>query len=300
MILKINEIYAQVDEIGYFINYSRSSNELYIVAWSDADKKNRIGGFRLSGEGSYVIAKDNEVVLTGGLQRPNDAKIANNGNFIINDWLFGEGLKGIFYAFDISGKILVSHSLSANLFNNGISKNGEYAVCQCCHSNSYDSSKLCFFDLNKCTLIWEIKPEIGWADSYYFDCEKSELQLIYKEKGIYRYDFEGHFIDKKKWENERINYLSAFDISNIAKNRFKAEKHKINKEIAEEIISLFERALEKNLDKYPNEKALIFRNIGEIKELLGNTLEAIHYYELALEHDEKIGIKRHLNNLKNR
>lgn len=195
MILKTNELFAQVDGIGYFANYSKSPNEIFTIAWSDSDKKNRVGGFRTSGEGSYVIAKDNVVTLTGNLQRPNDGKISNNGNFILNDWLFGEELKGIFYAFDITGKVLIAHTLFANLLNNGISDNGQYAVCQCCNSNSDDSSKLNFFDLRQRKLLWKIKPEVGWANSYYFDCKKSELQLIYKDKGDHHYNFDGHFID---------------------------------------------------------------------------------------------------------
>lgn len=298
MTIKIEDIFVRIDEINFFGKYSKSPNGQFIIAWSDFDYESGIGGFRTSGEGTYVVAKNDEVILVGKLQRPNDCKISNNGNFIVNDWLFGEGLKGIYYAFNLSGQILLNHTLSANLFNNGISENGKYVVCQCCNSDTDDSNTLYFFDLEKGSLLWKINPEVGWADSYYFDCEKMELHLIYKEKGIFRYNFNGSFLDKEKWESERINYLSAFEISDIAKERFKEKKNNMNEGIADEIILLFERALGEGLDKYPNEKAIVYRSIGEIKELLGKIPDAIHFYELALEHNEKVGIKRHLKMLK--
>ena len=152
--------------------------------------------------------------------------------------------------------------------------------------------------MEKGSLLWKLNPEVGWANSYYFDYEKMELHLVYKDKGIFRYSFEGNFLDKEKWETERIKYMSAYEISDIAKERFKEKKNSMNEKIAIEIISLFELALEKDLDKYPNEKARIYRTIGEIKELLGKIPEVIHDYEIALKHNEKVGIKHHLKILK--
>ncbi len=298
MILKTNDTFARVDDINFFGSFSKSLNGLFTIAWSDFDWESGIGGFRTSGEGTYIIAKNDVVKQIGKLERPNDGKISNNGNFIINDWLFGEGLKGIYYAFNLSGEILLKHSFSANLYNNSISENGRYCVCQCCNSDTDDSNTLNFFDLEEGSILWKTNPETGWADSYYFDCEKMELHLTYKEKGIFRYSFNGNFLDKEKWETERINYLSAYEISDLAKERFKEKKNNMNEEIAEEIILLFERALEEGLYKYPNETAIVYRTIGEIKELLRNIPEAIHYYELAFEHNSKVGIKRHLKMLK--
>jgi tetratricopeptide (TPR) repeat protein len=297
MFLKTDDTFARIEAIGFFGHYLNSSNGLFTISWSDFDRESSLGGFRTSGEGTFVVAKKDEVIHIGKLQRPNDGKISNTGNFIINDWLFGEGLKGIFYAFDLSGKILLKQNFSANLLNNGISKNGQYSVCQCCNSNTDDSNTLNFFDLEQGKLLWKTNPESGWADSYLFDCVKTELHLIYRDKGIYRYSFGGDFLDKEKWETERINYMSAFEISDIAIERFKEKKNVMNEAIAQEIIFLFEYALRKGLE-YPNEEALIYRTMGEIKESLGKIPEAIHYYELALEYNTKVGIKRHLDMLK--
>ena len=61
---------------------------------------------------------------------------------------------------------------------------------------------------------------------------------------------------------------------------------------------MLNRALKKGLDEYPNEKAAVYRTLGEVKESLGETSDAIHDYELALELNPKVGIKRHLDMLK--
>jgi tetratricopeptide (TPR) repeat protein len=298
MLIQIDKYFAYVDEIGFLGDYSKSQNGLFTIAWSDFDKVSGIGGFRMTGEGTYLIAKKNEVLHIGKMQRPNECKISNNGNFIVNDWLFGEGLKGIFYAFDYSGSLLIKKRFSANLYNNGIAEDGNFAVSQTCNSDSQDSNILCFFNLEKKSLLWKIQPTIGWASSYYFDCEKMELHLNYKEKGSYRYSFNGEFIDREKWELEKINFMSAFEISRIAKKRFVEEKYNLNATKAEKILSLFDTALSKGLDKYPKEKAIIYRTKGEIMESLGRTDDAIQLYELAVELNPKIGIKRHLKEIK--
>ncbi|HUT17416.1 MAG TPA: hypothetical protein VMW84_03870 [Acidobacteriota bacterium] len=290
--------FVSVDSTHFFGPYSESENGKFLVAWSDTDREKGIGGFRERGEGSYILAEDTVVVISGRLQRPNDGKVANNGTFIINDWMFGEGLKGTFYAFDKLGNQLVQHRFTANLFNNGIAEDGRFAVCQCANSDTEDGRILAFFDLVKGILLWKIYPITGWADSYRFDPEKKELILRYREKGEYRYTFAGQFVDKEKWEVERVNFASAFELSLIAKERFKEKYHSLNEADAQEILLLLERALNKGLDEYPNEKAAVYRTIGEVKESLGTIPDAIHYYEMALKLNPKVGIKRRLDILK--
>jgi hypothetical protein len=299
VILKSGNIFARVNSMDFFGPYSESKNGKFLIAWSDADREKGIGGFREGGEGSYILAEDAVVVVSGRLQRPNDGKVADNGAFIINDWMFGEGLKGTFYAFDRLGNQLVQHRFAANLFNNGIAEDGTFAVCQCAfNSDTEDGGVLAFFELLKGILLWKTQPEPGWADSYGFDLERKELILRYREKGEYRYTFTGQFVDKEKWEVERLNFASAFELSFIAKERLKQKGSSLGEEDAKEILSLLHSALVKGLDEYPNEKATIYRSVGEIKESLGNISEAILNYELALELNSKVGVKRRLEALK--
>ena len=295
---KIGSRMIRVASMNFFGPYSESLNKKFLVGWSDSDSEQGIGGFRESGEGSYILAENGKVIVTGKLQRPNDGKVANNGTFIINDWMFGEGLCGTFYAFDKIGTNLIKYHFEANLYNNGISEDGKYAVCQCANSDTEDGGVLAFFDLEIGRILWKKSPESGWADSYLFDCQNHYLYLVYRDKGKFRYTFEGEFIDKDKWEDARIKYASSFELSLIARDRFKEVSDNLSNEEAEEILSLLSKSLNKGLDEYPNEKASVYRTIGEVHEALGKIDDAIKNYELALQINPKVGVKRRLNALK--
>lgn len=297
-IVKVGSDMIRVPSIDFFGVFSESETQLYTVAWADSDQSQGIGGFREGGEGTYILLKNSQVLLTGSSQRPNDGKVADTGIFVINDWLFGEGLNGIFYVFNKSGEQLVNHRFEANLLNNGISSDGKYAVCQCANSDTDDGGVLAFFDLESRSLTWKASPISGWADSYSFDSINRHLYLEYRDKGKYRYDFEGNFIDRERWEKERVNYASAFELSFIAKEQLKDAGGNLSPDKARELLSLLNRALEKGIDKYPNEQALIYRTIGETYESIGNTSEAIKNYELALQLNPKVGVKRKIVALK--
>ncbi len=297
-VFKSGNEFVSIRSMDFYGQYSESPDGVFLIAWSDFNQSLGVGGFREFGEGTYILSENCKVLRSDRLQRPNDGKVANNGTIIINDWMFGEGLKGTFYALDKSGRQLIKYRFSANLFNNGISEDGHYAVCQCAKSDTEDDSVLSFFDLEKESFLWKIIPESGRADSFYFDCVKNELHLRYNERETYLYDFAGNFIDKGKWEVERINYVSAFELSIIAKEHYKEKASSLSEADAQEILSLLDRALKKGLDEYPNEKATVYRTMGEVKESLGKTIEAIHNYELALELNPKVGIKHRLNLLK--
>ena len=144
--VKSNDRFLYLNSLNFIGQYNESPNGLFTIAWSDFDQEGNTGGFRFKGEGAYIAFKNNELFLQGRLQRPNDGKIANDGTCIINDWLFGEGLKGVFVAFDPNGNLILNYKFNANLVNNGISVDGRYAVCQCARSDSEDSNVLSFFD----------------------------------------------------------------------------------------------------------------------------------------------------------
>ena len=87
-------------------------------------------------------------------------------------------------------------------------------------------------------------------------------------------------------------------MSLIARDRFKEISDNLSNEEAEEILSLLSNALKKGLDEYPNEKASVYRTIGEVHEALGKIDDAIKNYEIALQINPKVGVKRRLNALK--
>jgi tetratricopeptide (TPR) repeat protein len=58
------------------------------------------------------------------------------------------------------------------------------------------------------------------------------------------------------------------------------------------------KAFKKGLDEDPNEKANAYRTAGEVNEAMGQTDNAIKYYEKAIELNPKVGVKRRLSALK--
>src|SRR3546814_1521158 len=68
--------------------------------------------------GRYVLIQDGRVVLDERMARPQGGKVADNGNFILNDWGASDALSGTFHAFAPNGGNIVSRGFSANLLNN--------------------------------------------------------------------------------------------------------------------------------------------------------------------------------------
>lgn len=290
--------FVRVKEINFFGQFSESKNKKFLVAWSDSDPLSRCGGFRDSGYGTYILAEENRVLLVGSAERPNDGKVADNGTFLINDWMFGEGLKGELLAFNKNGVQILKHKFSANLYKNGISDTGRFAICQLCNSDSSDSGVLALFDLHTQKLLWKKIPETGWADSYEFNCDDQIIHLCYNNRGKFAYHIDGSFIDGNRWEAAIIEFASGFELHQLAKNKIsELELNRFGAE-AEEIIQILEKALNRDLQQYPNEQASIYRTMGEFYEIQSEISKALQLYEKALQLNPKVGLKRKVAALK--
>lgn len=170
----------KLNDINFYCQYSKSENGQNIIAYHDGDPFAGIGGHRKKGKGFYFIIKNQELVHVGQVERPNDGKIANNGSFIINDWLFDSGTKSIAYAFDANGEIIFKKKLSANLLNNAISASGNFALFKTCNSNSSDHSVLLLVDLQLKNLVW--KKHFGFRNpDWYTILDNQLIKLHYKD-----------------------------------------------------------------------------------------------------------------------
>lgn len=279
-----------------FRNHSESPDKRFLIGWLDGDLEAGIIGHRKTGNGKFIVIENGKIILQGEAERPNDCKIANNGNLIINDWLFSGELNSIFYAYDKTGKKLVSQHFSANLKTNCISDDGKFAASDLASSNSKDSGLLAVFDLEKGSLIRKIYPEDDAGSLLSISSVDKTITFGYQDLGKFRYNFDGVFIDKEKLQQARIEKGSVFDLLEKVKNT-----KEINEDTAKEIVVLINKALAKGFDEYPKtHKAQAYRCIGEIYETIANIGEAVKNYELALIIDPKVGIKRRLNLLKNK
>lgn len=296
---KVGSRMVRIPSLDFFGSYAESPNGHFLIAWSDSDSSRGVGGYRDKGHGSYVLVNDGIAVCSGELERPNDGKVTDDGVFVLADWMFGDSLKSIIYAFSPNGAEIMHHRFSANMFNTGLSPTGHYAVAQLANSDSNDGGCLAFLDLVERKLLWKQLPVPGLADSYCFNDGTKRLGLAYRDRGIYEYTYDGIFVDSDRWGKDRIKYASGFELVWIAQDRLKQYSNtRITPEDADDILKILNLALTKDLDKYPNEQANAYRAIGEIYDALGNLSLAIDKYEAAIRLNPKVGVKRRLDKLK--
>lgn len=288
----LSDTLVEIPAFGCFGQGQRSPNGAYVLAWSDSDPSQRVTGARTCGLGRYLLVRGNEVLADGRLERPNDGKVADNGIFILNDWLFTGELSGVFYAFRPNGHAIIQHRFEANLDKNGLSDNGEFAVCETCSSPSQDGNKLFFFDLQTGTLVWGIRPQTGWASYFRFDVEQQLLGLGYRELGIFNYSFKGEFLDAAQWEEAQIVRGSGVAVLEIARRRLEQHQGTFTEGTASELFGLLDVASGRLTDT--QFLALVLRSRGEIYEQLSDRQSAIDHYEKALALDPKVGVKRRL------
>ena len=213
--------------------------------------------------------------------------------------MFGEGLNGVFYAIDQSGTVLVRQRFEANLLNTGISPDGSIAVCQTCNSDSDDSGLLCCFDLCSGSVIWKIQPETGWAEDYSFDAGRQFLNLHYSKLGAFRYSLRaGSFEDRERLLDQRMEHGNGFDLLAISQGLIDGLLDESSEEQIQPILGLLKTALTRGLDDYPNQRAIVFRNLGQLWERLGDESLAVQNYEVAVRCNPRGGVKRRLDQLK--
>jgi len=282
------------------INFScyfctKTENENFLLAYNDEFYIN-VDGNRKRVPGELVFINGDKLFYINFIERPNDGKLAESGNFVINDWLRAEKLSGIFYAFSSDGEVLIKKKFNSNLGENGISKDGNYAVVETLNSESNDRDKIFFFDLRSRKLIWEIVRDLGNVKKFDFDKNENVLRIIYDNDRPYHYSFNGEFLDKKKLEEDNITFGNGYQLFDIAKEKMEdLDFSKSDFSDYEEVIMLLTRASDKKTSAYT--KARIYRMIGDIYYNYDKKLEALRNFKKALTYDPKVGVKRLYNKL---
>lgn len=296
--ISLEEGFIEIPSRDFFGEYSKSPNGQYAIAWSDYNLDSGRGGYRKKGLGSYLLIENQKIICEGKLERPNDGHVANNGVFILADWLFGDKLESIFYVYSQNGSPIIKHHFNANILNMGLSESGGFAVVQLANSNSKDGGNLTFFDLINKKIIWQQQPATGWADSYHFNEDEKAVELNILDKGMYKYSFDGKFLDSAKWEEERVKYASGYELIEIVRERLKQLNNNIESSEAIEMIEILNKALKAEPRISQNYMAIAYRTIGDIQKDMDDIKGAIEMYELALDLNPKVGIKRQLEQLK--
>ena len=289
-IRKVGSRMARIQSIDMFGPYAESENGQYMLIRQDSDRELGIGGYRDSGNGRFALVKKNQALYIGECERPTEGKVSNTGTFAITDTLFGNQLGSKLYVYSKDGTLLLSHLFSANTLNIGISIDGSHVAVQLCNCDTDDSGKLYLFNVNESKVISKFIPETGWADKYEFSIAENTIYLCYRNNRRYAYLFDGTFLDRVRYDRERIEDASPTDLVLIVREKLKVA----TQEQLPCLLSMIDKAFEGSLSDY---QALAYRLKGEIHESMGNKKEALSAYQDALKIDPKIGVKQRLKKL---
>lgn len=286
-----------IDEINFIGCFHKSLNNQYVVAYQDGNPGTAYG-YRSDGLGNFLLIENDEIIVNGDMERPNDGHVADNGNFVLSDWKFSSNLIGTCCAFNKEGESLINETVNANLLNNGISSKGGYAVFQTANNEeSDDGNKLFFFDLNNQKLLWKKSVKTGWAKEYQFDEDQGILFLFYDHNRCYRYNFQGEFLDEKLWQKERVKFAEGYELYDIAMEKIELlDSKKASNKAYKRLLPLLKRAVKEDVSD--NTKARLYRKIGEIHYKNDDTENALLNFELALNYYPKVGVKRLYDKLK--
>lgn len=283
--------FLRIRSIDFYGQPAFSPNGRFCLAWEDSDYKAKgtdtwRGGFRESGMGRALMIAEDALIWQHDLERPNEGAVADTGHSIISDWLFGEGPKGRFYAFDPEGRTVLRHDFRANLDRGAISPDGTLAWCSTLASPvAEDANKLVVFLLSKpgCVIKvplprWKIKS-IGLA---------GDLIKVATTHASYCYSQTGDLLNSDEIEAaiERLalelgSDLDLYQLWQIAESRIKDKDIQTATPVErEQSIDLFRRIALKS--KAPHYRALAERRLGEICLAIGDKHGALAHFRAAL------------------
>jgi hypothetical protein len=236
--------------------------------------------------GGYAVLEGNQVRAFGLAQRPQEGRIADNRTFIFNDWLHNGELCGRFMAFSAEGEQLIAKHFDANLFGNGLSADGRYAICQTASSpGSPDSNIVAAFDLLEKRELARWQPECGSAKDFEFDSAARTVDLLTNDGERETYDLvTGELQGREAWQTRRIARGDLRVIGAIVHDPA---------DIAPDLLDQIRQGLSAAQSPANGwSSARAHRLEGELMERLGKPGEALTAYEQALLIDPQVGVAK--------
>jgi len=271
---------VSIPELDFVGERATSANGRFTLLWRDRHWANDdlVGG-------RYLLIDGDIVVVDGEMERPQDGKVGDDGTFILNDWGDNQTLSGTFRAFRKDGNEIVSRVYSANLLNNGLSRDGRLAVCQTCNApGSPDSSILCVFDLERGAEAASWVPESGWARGYEFPEGGERVRMLRGDRPSLDYSLTGEFLDRRHWLEDEVRRGTLYVIRKAL-----AEGETATGLTAEDLRAGAREALADGDERFV---ADAWRLLGEIEESAGDAAAALKAFDRALAVNPKVGVAK--------
>lgn len=289
---------GRIVTIGNFVGeFERSPGGRWTVAWADRDPVGHRGGHRPSGNGTVVLLDDGRLVYsTEQLERPNDGKVADDGTVAISDWLFDDGLSGVFYVFAPDGSVRMRQTVSANLNSTGIAPDGSLACVQACVAESDDGGKLSIFEVSAGRRIAHFVPTSGWAKQYRFEPATNRIWLQYPDSSQFAYSLSGEFLDEPRWRKHVLGTGDYFDVMHELRRLIDGKELPWPAEVAGQVLPAAARAAG-ICTASPAEVAKAWKYAGMAAQSLGQNDLAREHYERAMKLSPRAGVKKLLAKL---
>lgn len=281
--------FAEIDALNFFGEYSASPSGEWAITWSEAER------------GRYILFNrtENAAKVDGRMARPNNANVADNGVFAIENWGQGGTLGGTYCVFSADGVAIVKKRFAANLISNGISPTGKLAICQTANApTGKDGNLLTAFDLQSGKKLFSIHPETPWAHDYEFDEQTVRFGLVIEGIGTFFYDKNGVFEQPEVYEKcclQSDQYHTAIIAAESILKSEDASEARIKA-----ALDACKKSLLNGVEDNPNWQAFVHKWEGVAHERLGQDSEALTAFEKALSLDPKIGVKRQANAIRKR
>ncbi|WP_156181128.1 hypothetical protein, partial [Desulfovibrio sp. TomC] len=240
-----------------------SSNRRWCVGTSDSDGHGR-GGFREKGNGKVILVdlhNQKVVHLLNIFNRPFDAAVADNGNYMIHDSCFGSALQGDIIIIQPDAEELYRRHYKSNIFNIGLSNCGKFiAVQTAINESSHDGNKLELINIVENKILFSVLPASGWADGYTFetdyDGQITSLRIVHRKLGSFRYMPSGEFADYALLEDAKLSSTDYSIKLSCARNLI---ANNADMEIANKTLQAAESALHEGAQECPDWCAVAYR-----------------------------------------
>ena len=287
---KASDDWIELDSINFSGRIAcRSANGEYAVASGDSSA----GGDGKT-KGAVVLFSGDGIVYHKRFERPNDVKVGDNGNVIVNDWLRGRDTEGMFCALDPDGRTIIKQLFKANLNGNAISTSGRYALCSTCASEHEPHDSVTFlFDLQS----GEVVTIIEYAtyenrideEARLLHMDESEIHLIFNFEGEC---VQGYGPSNPTW----YAHCRGYDLYEAyAAELAEVEPGFTTFEEYQPYIEHFQEAITRIASE--NWKAKIYLQIGDIYAKFKMVDEARESYHAATRENPKAAVTRRLQRL---
>ena len=265
-----------------------SPNDRFVLLTRDAPDDDATAGARRGGHGRYRLVEQSAGLRGDGrLERPNDGHVADNGTFIVADWLFTDQLRGRLHVFDAHGNEIIRRECQANILTTYVEPEGRYAAAHLASNpdNEVDDERFILFDVIRRSEAWSKQLEIGRPDELEFDVPGAALWLTNRMFGRVRYGLADGFVDVAPFRERALDSADGFTILSLVEDEIAAG---VSPDRRENLVAACLRAADR-LVEYARHQARALRLAGEIVEG-SDPARTLAYWDRALAIDPKVGI----------